>query len=87
VKADAEYLNKITRLQRNLKELRIARGLNQKELGDLTEIDGGYISKLENLDSGVLENPSYKIICRLAEGLRCNISELIGENIQIKITF
>lgn len=87
MKADSGYPNKIIRLQRNLKELRIARGLNQKELGELTGIDGGYISKLENLESGVLENPSYKIICRLAEGLCCDISELIGEKILIKIIF
>jgi len=87
MKADTNYFNKITRFQRNLKNLRIARGFSQKELGRITGIDGGYISKLENIESGVLENPSYKIICRLAEGLNCNISELIGEKIQIKIIF
>jgi len=87
MKADSNYLNKITRFQRNLKDLRLARGLNQKELGELTDIDGAYISKLEDIESGVLVNPSYKIICRLAEGLNCSILELIGEKIQIKIIF
>lgn len=87
MKADSNYLNKIRRFQRNLRALRLARGLKQHELGELTDIDGAYISELENLKKGVLQNPSYKIICRLAEGLDCNISELIGEKIQIKIIF
>lgn len=81
------YLKKIRRFQRNLTELRHSRGLNQKELGELTDIDGGYISKVEDIRNSEQVNPSFKIICRLADGLECSISELIGEKIQIKIIF
>lgn len=66
----------INRLQSNLRMLRAGKGISQKKLSLLVNIDNGYISKLE---SGKGQNPSLKIMLRFCRFFRCGLSELLRE--------
>jgi transcriptional regulator with XRE-family HTH domain len=57
---------------RNIRRLRVARGLSQEVLAVDAEIDRTYVSRLER----GLENPSVAILERLAKALSANIEEL-----------
>ena len=57
---------------RNIRRLRVARGLSQEVLAVDAEIDRTYISRLER----GLENPSVAVLERLAKALSANIEEL-----------
>jgi transcriptional regulator with XRE-family HTH domain len=57
-----------------LRELRKAKGLNQKELADKVGIDFTYLSKLEN---GRRFSPKEKIILALAKVLEADSDELL----------
>jgi transcriptional regulator with XRE-family HTH domain len=66
---------------RNIRRLRVARGLSQEVLAVDAEIDRTYVSRLER----GLENPSVAVLERLAKALSANIEELfkvprIGES-------
>lgn len=60
-----------------IRELRNAKGLNQRELGDLVGVSFTYISKVENekLDFG--DYPSEALIHRLADALGADEDELL----------
>ena len=49
-----------------IKELRIARGMSQGELSRRSNIDRPYLCRIE---SGGFRYPSYKILCKVSEGL------------------
>jgi transcriptional regulator with XRE-family HTH domain len=57
---------------RNIRRLRVGRGLSQEALAVDAEIDRTYVSRLER----GLENPSVAVLERLAKALSANIEEL-----------
>ena len=57
---------------RNIRRLRVARGLSQEVLAVDAEIDRTYVSRLER----GLENPTVAVLERLAKALDSNIEEL-----------
>ena len=57
---------------RNIRRLRVARGLSQEVLAVDAEIDRTYVSRLER----GLENPTVAVLERLAKALSANIEEL-----------
>jgi transcriptional regulator with XRE-family HTH domain len=57
---------------RNIRRLRVARGLSQEALAVDAEIDRTYVSRLER----GLENPSVAVLERLAKALSAPIEEL-----------
>lgn len=58
-----------------LKQIRIAKGLSQKRLSELSGVTQGYISDIE---SGASE-PTVRILRKLAKALDTSITELIDE--------
>jgi len=60
-----------------IRDLRKAKNLNQRALGDLVGVSFTYISKVENekLDFG--DYPSEELIRRLAEALGTDVDELL----------
>jgi transcriptional regulator with XRE-family HTH domain len=56
---------------RNIRRLRVARGLSQEVLAVDAEIDRTYVSRLER----GLENPTVAVLERLAKALSANIEE------------
>jgi transcriptional regulator with XRE-family HTH domain len=57
---------------RNIRRLRVAKGLSQELLAVDAEIDRTYVSRLER----GLENPTVAVLERLAKALSANIEEL-----------
>jgi transcriptional regulator with XRE-family HTH domain len=57
---------------RNIRRLRVAKGLSQEVLAVDAEIDRTYVSRLER----GLENPTVAVLERLAKALSANIEEL-----------
>jgi transcriptional regulator with XRE-family HTH domain len=57
---------------RNIRRLRVERGLSQEVLAVDAEIDRTYVSRLER----GLENPTVAVLERLAKALSANIEEL-----------
>lgn len=57
-----------------VRELRKARGLNQRDLAGHADIDFTYLSKIEN---NRMEPPSEEVIRRVAEALDADADELI----------
>jgi HTH-type transcriptional regulator, competence development regulator len=57
-----------------LKQMRLERRLNQRELAGRAGIDFTYLSKLEN---GRMEPPAEETICRLAAALEAEPTELL----------
>lgn len=57
---------------RNIRRLRVARGLSQEVLAVDAEIDRTYVSRLER----GLENPTVAVLERLAKALSAGIEEL-----------
>jgi transcriptional regulator with XRE-family HTH domain len=56
---------------RNLRRLRVARGLSQEVLAVDAEVDRTYVSRLER----ALENPTVAVLERLANALECDIPD------------
>jgi transcriptional regulator with XRE-family HTH domain len=56
---------------RNIRRLRVAKGLSQEVLAVDAEIDRTYVSRLER----GLENPTVAVLERLAKALSSNIEE------------
>ena len=57
---------------RNIRRLRVAKGLSQEVLAVDAEIDRTYVSRLER----GLENPTVAVLERLAKALSASIDEL-----------
>ena len=60
------------RFGKRVKELRLARGLSQKELADLVEQDTSYISGIEKGESEI----SIEMIQKLSIAFKINISDI-----------
>ncbi len=58
-----------------IKELRIDLSLSQEKLARLADVSKDYIGKIER---GEVENPSLKVMARIAEALRVGLVELIA---------
>lgn len=56
----------------HIKEIRIKKKLNQKQLSELSGVSKSYISELENN----VYCPSVLTLCKLADALKVNINEL-----------
>jgi transcriptional regulator with XRE-family HTH domain len=59
---------------RNIRRLRVARGLSQEALAVDAEIDRTYVSRLERN----LENPTVAVMERVAGALNCKIADLFA---------
>jgi transcriptional regulator with XRE-family HTH domain len=59
---------------RNIRRIRVARGLSQEALAVDAEIDRTYVSRLERN----LENPTVGVLERVAKALDCQIGDLFG---------
>ena len=59
----------------NLKKLRKAKDMTQKQLGALCDISESMVS---NLESGK-KSPSFETLLKLAEALDCSVADILGE--------
>ena len=57
----------------NLKRLRKAKGLTQKELGEMCDVSESMIGLIENGN----RKPSYELLLKLGEALDCNVDDLM----------
>ena len=65
------------RFGQRIKELRSAKGLTQRDLGTMVDVEFSYISKIENSKLDFGEYPSEALIHRLAESLDADEFELL----------
>ena len=63
-----------TLVARNIRRIRVERGLSQEALAVDAEIDKTYVSRLERN----LENPTIGVLERVARALECEIVELFA---------
>jgi transcriptional regulator with XRE-family HTH domain len=61
-----------TLVARNIRRIRVARGLSQEALAEDAEIDRTYVNRLERN----LENPTVLVLERLAAALKCKVGDL-----------
>lgn len=64
-------MNARTLVARNIRRIRVERGLSQEALAVDAEIDRTYVSRLERN----LENPTVGVLERVANALDCQIEE------------
>lgn len=64
-------MNARTLVARNIRRIRVERGLSQEALAVDAEIDRTYVSRLERN----LENPTIGVLERVASALGCEIAE------------
>lgn len=64
-------MNARTLVARNIRRIRVERGLSQEALAVDAEIDRTYVSRLERN----LENPTIGVLERVARALDCEIGE------------
>lgn len=67
---------------RNIRRIRVARGLSQEVLAVDAEIDRTYVSRLER----GLENPTVAVLERLSQALNCKIGEFFAASGMGKVT-
>lgn len=67
-------MNARAMVARNIRRIRVARGLSQEALAVDAEIDRTYVSRLERN----LENPTVLVLERLAKALGCSIVDLFA---------
>ena len=60
-----------------LRDLRKAKGLSQRALGDIVGVNFTYISKIENEKLDFAQFPSEDLIRKLAEALDADVDELL----------
>lgn len=68
-------MNARTLVARNIRRIRVERGLSQEALAVDAEIDRTYVSRLERN----LENPTVGVLERVADALECGIVEFFAE--------
>ena len=64
----------LAQFSENLRRLRLANGMTQEALSDVTELDPGEISRLERGD----RNPRLLTVVRIARGLDVTLPELLA---------
>jgi len=60
-----------------LRDLRKAKGLSQRALGDIVGVNFTYVSKIENEKLDFAQFPSEDLIRKLAEALDADVDELL----------
>lgn len=63
------------RVAKNVKAIRLQRGLSQQNLAHKTGLTVRYISRLEN----TAPNVTLEVIEKLTKGLSCSVSDLLGD--------
>ncbi len=63
------------RVAKNVKAIRLERGLSQQDLANVTGLTVRYISRLEN----TAPNVTLEVIERLIKGLSCSPADLVGD--------
>ncbi len=63
------------KVAKNVKAVRLRQGISQQQLANKTGLTVRYISRLEN----TAPNVTLEVLERLAEGLNCPASELLGD--------
>ena len=66
-------MNESAKLGKNLKRIRIAKGISQGEIGRILGVDKGFISNIENGKT----NPTLATITKLAKALGVSSDELL----------
>lgn len=61
---------------KNIKAIRLQKGLSQQDLCNKTGLTVRYISKLENS----VPNVTLEVLEKLADGLECSANDLIGQH-------
>lgn len=64
------------RVAKNVKAIRLGRGLSQQDLADKTGLTVRYISRLEN----TAPNLTLEVIEKLTKGLSCSANDLVGSD-------
>lgn len=67
------------RVAKNVKALRLGRGLSQLELATKTGLTVRYISRLEN----TAQNLTLEVIEKLTKGLGCTAGDLVGHEDEV----
>jgi transcriptional regulator with XRE-family HTH domain len=67
-------MNARAQVARNIRRLRVAKGVSQEALAVDAEIDRTYVSRLER----GLENPTVAVLDRIADALSCQIVDLFA---------
>jgi transcriptional regulator with XRE-family HTH domain len=67
-------MNARTLVARNIRRIRVARGISQEALAVDAAIDRTYVSRLERN----LENPTVVVLERIATALRCRMTDLFA---------
>jgi transcriptional regulator with XRE-family HTH domain len=65
--------NEAQKLGKNLKRIRIEKGISQGEIGRILETDKGFISNIENGKT----NPTLATIAKLARAIGVSVGELM----------
>ncbi|NGO54101.1 helix-turn-helix domain-containing protein [Allomesorhizobium camelthorni] len=60
----------------NVRRIRLARGLSQERLAFDAEVDRSYLGALERGE----QNPTVRILARIAETLTCTVADLVTES-------
>ena len=68
-------LSIMQKVARNVKRIRIERGLSQQALADKVKIHRVYVAKIE----GAVQAPSLEILGRLAKALKVKVAELLSD--------
>lgn len=66
-------MNESAKLGKNLKRIRIAKGISQGEIGRILGVDKGFVSNIENGKT----NPTLATITKLAKALGVSSDELL----------
>jgi len=64
------------RVAKNVKAIRLGRGLSQQDLADKTGLTVRYISRLEN----TAPNLTLEVIEKLTKGLHCSANDLVSSD-------
>jgi len=64
-------------LSKNIKKLRLKKGLAQEKLARLADISTATLVKIE---SGVAKEPTITTVKKIAEALKVSIDELVGRS-------
>ena len=64
----------LRRVGQNVKRLRLANGWSQEELADRAQLHRTYISGIER----GIRNPTLTVLEKVAQGLDCSMTELVG---------
>jgi transcriptional regulator with XRE-family HTH domain len=66
-------MNESEKLGKNLKRIRIAKGISQGEIGRILEVDKGFVSNIENGKT----NPTLATIAKIAKAIGVPVGELM----------